>query len=906
MSLHGITISQPFDHPKLWSDLLGCVLDSPDFGGRLRAHRLAVSLSQEELAVQSGLSVRAIGDLERGRTRWPHPGSVYRLADALRLTGEARAEFIGATTRRLPGTSGAGTSGAGTSGAGTNGQGVPRQLPPAVPVFAGRSSELAILSQVLTRPGGTTVITAIGGTAGVGKTALALRWGHLMAAEFPDGQLYANLRGFGPSSTPVSPGTAVRVLLEGLDVPAERLPYTEDGQLNLYRSLLVGKRMLIVLDNAHDEAQVRPLLPGSPTCRVLVTSRNQLAGLTALDAAHPLLLDVLSEAEAWDLLEQRLGADRLHTDDNAVHQIIKACAHLPLALSIVAGLAVLRPALPVTGIAAELSASQGLNAFTAGEPASDIRSVLSWSYRYLDELTARAFRLAGLHPGPNLDRYAAAALTGMPIEQAERALLTLTQTGLMQRAGSGRYSMHDLLRVYARELSTTHDSEAERRTALTTLSDYYLHAVYTASVVMFPAESQRPPRVCAPATSLPHFADHTQAREWLDPELASLVAISGYAIENGELPRATEMSTILYSYLDFGHHYTEAVTIYRHALEAAARAGDLSAEGAAIFGLASVDYRQGRYLDAIERYQQALRRFEEAGDRAGQVRVGHSLGNTYQIQGQHRQAAAQLRNALAFYRETGDWRMEAHALHDAGLLYLRQSWFRQASRYLHQALALYQKTGDRLLEAHLMLNIGFADFRRGLDEQAADTWHRALAIMRDRGDRRGEAVAFSYLGAIRMRQRDHELAASYLQRTLELNRAHDCLHTAADTLGDLGLNHLRQGHHQTALNELHQALDLARDSQEPGLTAVVLNGLGEALITIGRPAEGLARYAEALEVAAQAGDRYVRACARAGLGSAHDALGNRAEAIQHWQLAHDAYVRLGVPEAEEVRCLLDS
>jgi transcriptional regulator with XRE-family HTH domain len=422
------------------------VLDGPDFGDRLRVCRVAASLSQEELSALSGVSVRAIGNLERGRTRWPHPGSVHRLADALQLTDPARAEFVGAASRRLPD--------AGVPGSGSDGQVLPRQLPSAVSAFAGRSSELAALSRALARPGGTAVITAIGGTAGVGKTALALQWGHLVAAEFPDGQLYVNLNGFGPSSAPVSAGSAVRVLLEGLGVPAERLPHSDEGQLNLYRSLLAGRRMLIVLDNARDEAQVRPLLPGALTCRVVVTSRNLLAGLTALEAAHPLLLDVLTEAEAWDLLERRLGPERLRADDGATYQLIKASAYLPLAMSIVAARAALRPGLPVAEIAAELTADRGLDAFSAGEPAADIRAVLSWSYRQLDDDTARTFRLAGLHPGPDLDRYGAAALTGMTLDQAGQALLMLSEVGLMLSAGPGRYSMHDLLREYARELST--------------------------------------------------------------------------------------------------------------------------------------------------------------------------------------------------------------------------------------------------------------------------------------------------------------------------------------------------------------------------------------------------------------------------------------------------------------------
>jgi tetratricopeptide (TPR) repeat protein/transcriptional regulator with XRE-family HTH domain len=875
------------------------VPNSPDFGGRLRICRLAARLSQEELSAQSGVSVRAIGDLERGRTRWPHPGSVHRLADALRLTGEARAEFVSAARRRLPRDTPA------KPGTASDGRVAPRQLPPTVPVFAGRSNELASLSHVLTRPGGTAVITAIGGTAGVGKTALALRWGHLVAAEFPDGQLYVNLRGFGPSGTPMSPGYAVRLLLEGLDVSPERLPRSEEAQLNLYRSLLVGKRMLIVLDNARDETQVRPLLPGSLTCRVLVTSRNLLAGLTALDAAHPLLLDVLTETEAWDLLEQRLGAERLHADDGAAYQLIKASACLPLALSIIAARAASRPDLSVTSIAAELTADRGLNAFTAGEPAADVRAVLTWSYRQLDNDAARAFRLAGLHPGSNLDPYKLAALTGMTLDQAQQALLALTKGGLIQRAGPDQYSMHDLLREYARELGKTHDSEPDQRTALTALFDFYLHTAYTASALMFPAESRRPPRVSAPATPVPPFDDHTRAREWLDSELSSLVVISGYTTENGWLSHAAEMSAVLYTYLHVGHHHAEAVTIHQHAVKAAARAGDHSAEGLAIIGLATVDYRQGLFLDAIERYELALLRFEEAGDLARQVRVRHSVAIIYQVQGQFGRAFAHLRHALAYYRETGDWVKEGRVLYDVGYIHLRLGRYRQASRCLHQSLISYQKAGDQRFEAHLLTKIGEADFRQGYSQQAADRWQKAVAIMRDRGDRRGVADVLRYQGMASMRRGDHEQTVSYVQESLAVSREIDHSFGEADALCHLGLARLHQGHHQAALSNLDQALNLARKLHEPELTATVLNGTGEALIAVGQPAQGLERYAEALQVATEGGDRYETARAHAGIGSAHKALGNHADAVRHWRLAHDAYVRMGAPEAEDIRHLLD-
>ena len=275
--------------------------DGGAFGSHLRSARRAAGLSQQELAERAGLSVRTIGNMERGASKWPYRDSLHRLADALSLRDEARAEFIAAAGRRLaPDAVPDGTRPGGARQA-CRARVVAAYLPATLPAFVGRRDQLATLSQVLQQPGGTAVITAIGGTAGVGKTALAVHWAHQVAGESPDGQLYVNLRGFDPSGTPVTPEEAVRVLLDSLDVPATRRPQTIEAQLGMYRSLLAGRRMLVLLDNARDAAQVRPLLPGAPTCRVIVTSRNQLTGLVATAAARPLLLDVLTDREGGAL-----------------------------------------------------------------------------------------------------------------------------------------------------------------------------------------------------------------------------------------------------------------------------------------------------------------------------------------------------------------------------------------------------------------------------------------------------------------------------------------------------------------------------------------------------------------------------------------------------------------------------
>src|SRR5512146_281321 len=339
--------------------------DGRGFGGQLASRRRVAGLSQQELAERSGLSVRAIGNLERGRVRWPHPDTARRLADALELRSEARDEFM-AGADRLPARGAVGgarmapplSHDQSHPGAGP-GMPVPRQLPPGVRHFAGRKAELGFLACLLDAPGapgggGTVVISAIGGTAGVGKTALAIHWAHQAAGHFPDGQLYVNLRGFYPSGTPLTPAEAICGFLHALGVSPGRIPAERDAQAALYRSVLAERRMLIVLDNACDEDQVRPLLPASPASGVNVTSRNQLAGLAAVEGAQLLRLDTLAHDEAVQLLAARIGASRAASEPAAVAEIARLCAHLPLALAVAAAQAAARPGIPLTALADEL------------------------------------------------------------------------------------------------------------------------------------------------------------------------------------------------------------------------------------------------------------------------------------------------------------------------------------------------------------------------------------------------------------------------------------------------------------------------------------------------------------------------------------------------------------------------
>jgi hypothetical protein len=458
---------------------------------------------------------------------------------------------------------------------------VPRQLPAAVPHFTGRAGELAALSRLLEPPagaseasGGAVVISAIGGTAGIGKTALAVHWAHRVARRFPDGQLHVNLRGFDPSGSPVEPGEAVRGFLDALGIAAERIPATPEAQAALLRSLLTDRQMLIVLDNARDAQQVRPLLPGSPGCLVLVTSRNQLTGLAVAEGARLLMLDVLPDTEARELLARRLGARRASAEPGAVAELAGLCARLPLALSVVAARAGARPGFSLAALAAELRDARGrLDVLDTGEAATSVRAVFSWSYASLSARAARMFRLLGLHPGPDLTVPAAASLAGVPVQQARDTLAELTGAHLLAEHLPGRLACHDLLRVYAAERAHADESEAERHSAVGRMLDHYLYTAYAASIALYPARD--PIALCArqPAAEPEHIDGNDDALAWLVAEHRVLVMVIAQAARDGFDAYAQALPETLATFLDRHGHWHDCITSQRIALAAAERMG---------------------------------------------------------------------------------------------------------------------------------------------------------------------------------------------------------------------------------------------------------------------------------------------------------------------------------------------
>jgi DNA-binding SARP family transcriptional activator/Tfp pilus assembly protein PilF len=744
---------------------------------------------------------------------------------------------------------------------------VPQDLPADVRHFTGRAGELAALTGLLDETAqtpGMVVISAIGGTAGVGKTALAVHWAHQVAGRFPDGQLYVNLRGYDPDR-PMAATDALTGFLRALGLPGQDVPAEQAERAALYRSLLTGRRMLVILDNAASVEQVRPLLPGAPGCTVLVTSRNALAGLVAREGAARLELDVLPAADAAALLRDLIG-ERARSEPGAVAALVAQCSRLPLALRVAAELAAARPADRLADLAGELAdEQQRLDLLDAGgDERTAVRAVFSWSCRYLDPGAARAFRLLGLHPGPGFGHYGVAALTGTGLLQARRALDTLARAHLIQVAGPGRYGMHDLLRAYARSLADAYDAGERQRAALTGLFDHYLHTVGTATRALHPAGGPHRPEIPPPQSPAPTFTDAATAHAWLDAELANLVAVAAHTARHGWPGYTSSLAVFLFYYLDNCGHLPEAAIIHSYACTAARHAADRAAEAVALNDLASVHWQQNRYQQAMDHLEQALALFREAGDRFGQARALANLGILRFASGHYRAAIPLLEQALGLHLEVGNRLGEAHSLCNLGAIEERQGRYQEAARHYEQCLAVSRQIGAQDLEGIALVNLGAVSLQQGSYPDASGYLDQALALFRAIGYRSGEAEALARIGDVCLRQgRAHE-GTTYLRQSLELHRA----------LGD------RAGQ------------------------ADALNSLGEVMLAAGHPADACGQHAAALSLASQIGDNYQLARAHRDLGHVRYADGEVAQARYHWRQALVVYDELGVPETDQVRAEL--
>jgi tetratricopeptide (TPR) repeat protein len=740
---------------------------------------------------------------------------------------------------------------------------IPREVPLDVYGFTGRDAELATLDALLEAGGQRPdlVVAAVSGTGGVGKTALVVHWAHRVIDRYPDGQLYVDLRGYDPER-PVRPADALAAFLRALGVSSDQLPPDTDERTALYRSLLAGRRVLVVLDNAHSTAQVRPLLPGTSSSLAVVTSRDSLDDLVVRDGACRIDLDLLPRAEAVALLHTLIG-ERVVAEREAAATLAERCARLPLALRIAAERAVDRATVRLTDLVAELAGHRGLELFEVdADERTAVRAVFSWSYRYLPPDTARTFRLLGLHPGQDIDRYAVAALVGGAVDQTWQSVEALERAHLVASARTGRVGMHDLLRQYAAEHATNDDSDADRHAALTRLLDQYLMAASAAMDTLFPHERhRRPDPPVRVDLSVPDLSEPAAARAWLDAERANLVAITAFAAQHGWPAHASRLAAVVWRYLYAGAHHVDALTIHTHALQAARQENDRSGEAAAIHNIGRVYWRWGRHDTAREHFEQALAIYQEVGRHSEVGSVLNNLGNLFDLLGRFDEAVDRYKEALAILGTSGDLAGEAVTLGNLGIVYEVMSRQDEAIENHQQALTIFRQVGDHGGVGRTLDNLGSVFFRQGRYREALHHHEEALAILRELGDRTSEA----------------------------------------ETLNSLGRVHLRLEHTAEALDYFEQALALADRIGSRVRQTSALIGLGDILRLTGRPGQALARYQSALELAGQTGDRYERAHALEGIGHVLCDSGHTEPARRHWTEALDIYLELDIAEADLVR-----
>jgi DNA-binding SARP family transcriptional activator/tetratricopeptide (TPR) repeat protein len=637
----------------------------------------------------------------------------------------------------------------------------PAQLPPDLYGFTGRDEELRLLDGMVGDTGSAVRIVAVSGTAGVGKTALAVHWAHRVRDRFPGGQLYVNLRGFDPTGTPVTPAEAVRGFLDAFEV--QRIPASFEAQVGLYRSILANRRVLVVLDNARDTEQVRPLLAGTPGCLVLVTSRDLLTGLVAV-GAEPLAVDLLGVGGSLELLAGRLGADRVAAEPVAVQEIVELCARLPLALAVVAARAATHPRFGLAELAAELrEARGGLDEFAGADPATDPRAVFSWSYLQLNAEAARLFRLIGLHPGPDISTKAAASLAGFPVATVRPLLAELARAHLVAEHRPARYTCHDLLRAYAFEQVAAVDSDDERRAATRRMLIHYVHSANHGDRLLEPhrEEPHTLPEL-VPGVYPEEMADHARALAWFDTErrvlLTAIHQDVEFDFEVWELVRAIRC------FLARQGHWQDALDALTVALAAAERLGDPVRQAFAQLHLGGTYIWFDRHDDARARLDLAIELYRDAGDPVGQAYVEHYYAWTLDRQERTVEALSHAERALELFRAAEHEAGQAKVLNAVGWFHALLGDYPAAIRFCEDALELQTKLDDWLTAGQSWHSLGYAHDQLGDHSRAIVCYEASIGSFRKSGYLYSEAQVLMSLGDTHHSAGDHDAARTAWRR----------------------------------------------------------------------------------------------------------------------------------------------
>ncbi|WP_431926505.1 ATP-binding protein [Nonomuraea jabiensis] len=803
-------------------------------GELLRGWRERALLTQEQVAARAGLNVRTVRRLEADELRRPRSASVRSLAEALDLNA-AEVSVLTRAANGLP----------------KSVRPAPRQLPADTAAFVGRARELAALDDV--GDAATVVVTAIDGMAGVGKTALAVHAAHQLAPRFPDGDLFVDLHGYTRGMAAADPADALARVLGVLGVPGESIPRHLDDRAALYRSVLAGRKMLIVLDNAADEAQVRPLLPGAGGCLVLVTSRRRLVGL---DDARTVSVDVLPLADAIALFTGTAGEERVAgVPREVLAAVVRRCGLLPLAIRLAAARLKAHPAWSVRHLLQRLEEHQHpLSELRAGQ--HSVIAALDLSYQELTDAERWAYRLLGLHPGVDLAPEAAAALLATTVKQASTLLDRLLEVHLLQEPVPGRYRFHDLIRSHAAERAAGEEPESDRRAASARLLNHYSRAASAAMDLLYPYEADMRPRLAPGEVAPPAVAD---AAAWLEAELSNLLSLAQLAADQGFSEHVRHLSATLHRCLRTRGRYAEAETLLERALSAARAAEYRTGELEALLGLGEIRQMQCRYEAALEDSSRALAIACAIGHRAGELRALNGIGMVRGFQGEYARAAEHFAQALDIARAIGHRTGELDALIAAGNVHRIMGWYERSADELARALVLARSIGHRTGELRALLGIGFIHLGQDAHGPATDYFTRALDLARGTGHRLGEL----------------------------------------DSLNGLGHLHRFQGRYEEAYDCYEQALRLACEIGNSNWQFEALHGMGRLQHARGQADQALACHREALTLASDLRQPSDQARAHDGLAHAHAALGRPDHARRHWSEALTIMSALGIDRTEE-------
>ncbi|MFJ7495173.1 ATP-binding protein [Streptomyces sp. NPDC097727] len=723
-------------------------MDRTAFGRLLRQARQRSLLTLESLSEASGVSVRAISDMERGHSL-PRQATLSELMDALELADDERRRFVEASVRRA-------------------GQ-VPRQLPPDLATFRGREEALAavhgLASQAAGR-GGRVVISAIGGMAGVGKTTLAVRWAHQVADRFPDGQLYVNLRGFEDSRRPLDPGEALGGFLGALGVPSSGIPSGTEERSALFREQTRSRQLIVVLDNARDAEQVTPLLPTSAGCLTIITSRSQLSDLAVTEGASMLGLDVWTREEALAALAARIGEERCRTEPEAASELVELCGFLPLAVAIVGAQLSAFPQIPLRiGVRELREARPRLDALSAGDRRGDVRAVFSWSYRALTPETARFFRHLALSPGPSVSAEAAASLTGAGMAAARQHLRELTSANLLSCHAGGRYVLHDLVRVYGAEL--VEQEKDDRFRAETRLLDYLRHNACTATRVLDRRPGLEVPASPPEGVMSVAVDSREEALEWFGRE-ESTVAATLRSMDDPRLLRyRMNLTDNWVSYYSVTGRWADEISAKRIGLDAALVLDDPTAIARNCASLARALAETGQVDQAEEQVGLMLAQLHRLAP-ANRASAERSIGWVRGRQGRHTEALHHARQALALYRTLGDRGSEARELNAVGWYLTLLGDHRQAITMCEEALPMLQEAGNRRSEAATWDSIGYARQRLGdLDAAIAD-YRRSLRLYEEVLDGYNQSDVLDHIASAQLERGDDAQARASWMRAAEL------------------------------------------------------------------------------------------------------------------------------------------